>query len=74
MTNPESTTAKARKPRVLRKPRIVTARAYDEDGREVVLFFDRGPIKVLVDPRPVPIFLNKPSGKPQKQDKNSHET
>lgn len=74
MTNPESTTAKARRPRVQRKPRIVKARAYDEDGREVVLFFDRGPIKVMIDPRPVPMFLNKPSGTPSKQDNNNHET
>ena len=74
MTNPESTTAKTRKPRVQRKPRVVKARAYDKDGREVARFFDRGPIKALVDPLLVPMFLNKPSGKFQKQDKNNHET
>lgn len=39
--------------------RVHKASAYDEEGREAVRFFDRGPIMVLIDPIPRPLFLNR---------------
>lgn len=60
MTNPQNSTAPKGKMRVPRKPRTLKAVAFDKSGNVVAQFFDRGPMKALVDPLPIPLFLATP--------------